>query len=57
MNKMVTNITKGMIAGIVVGTAVGMMGGRTRKGSVKKNAGRALSAAGSFIENMQNMVR
>lgn len=49
---------KGIAAGVAVGAAMGMVGGlmlkknQGSKGNLKKSAGKALHAAGNFVENM-----
>jgi gas vesicle protein len=60
MNKLVGTFTKGIAAGMIVGTAVGMISNplTSRKRShMKKNAGKALRAVGELIQNAQYMMK
>ncbi|MBO4934324.1 MAG: hypothetical protein IJL83_00865 [Clostridia bacterium] len=48
---------KGAAAGFAAGAAMGMVGGlmlkkKPKMNSIKKSAGKALHAAGNFVENM-----
>lgn len=48
------NITKGVVAGLVIGGTVGMaVAGtiRPKKSKMRKNAGRALDAVGAIIQS------
>ena len=50
-------VMKGIAAGMAIGATMGVVGGimmkKKKSGSgIKKSAGKALHAAGSFVENM-----
>lgn len=58
----VSSVVKGIAAGAVVGTATYMMTSGTGKKKVanhalKKNAGKALKAVGTVIENVSYMMK
>lgn len=61
-NNTVSSVVKGLAAGAVVGTATYMMTAGTGKKkmqgrNVKKNAGKALKAVGTVIENVSYMMK
>lgn len=56
----VSSVVKGLAAGAVVGTATYMMtsGGKKKSANnLKRNAGKALKAVGSVIENVSYMMK
>ncbi len=55
----VSSMVKGLAAGAVVGTAAYMMSAGKKKTSktLKKNAGKALKAVGSVIENASYLMK
>lgn len=61
MMRTVGTFTKGIATGIVVGTAVGMIGqpmlNPRRRTHAKKNAAKALRAVGELVQNVQYMMR
>lgn len=60
MNRTVGTFTKGIAAGIAVGTAVGMITKPMdirRRARMKKKATKALHAVGEFVQNAQSMMR
>ncbi|MHC1694537.1 MAG: hypothetical protein AB9835_04530 [Eubacteriales bacterium] len=59
MTHMAMNITKSIVTGVVVGATVGMITAKAsmRHSPMRKNANRALRAVGSFVDNVQNMVK
>lgn len=58
-NGTMSSVVKGLAAGAVVGTATYMMtsGKKKSNGSLKKNAGKALKAVGTVIENVSYMMK
>ena len=61
-----SNVTKGVITGVVAGAAIGMIAGWPRRSRhqaavnmqhVKKNANRALHAVSEIVQNAQYMMR
>lgn len=61
-----SNVTKGIITGVVAGAAIGMIAGWPRQSrhhaavnmqSVKKNANKALHAVSEIVQNAQYMMR
>lgn len=60
MNRFVGTFTKGVAAGIVVGTAVGMIGNpmtARKRVRMKKNAQKAFRAVGDLVQNAQYMFK
>lgn len=60
MNRNKENLTKGMIAGIVIGSAVGMAVKtmtQPKKSKFAKKAGRALDTVGTVMQNIADMVK
>lgn len=60
MNKYVSSFSKGIAAGMVVGTAVGMIGNPLdvrRRSRMKKNATKALHAVGEMVQNAQYFMK
>ena len=58
-NSAMSSVVKGLAAGAVVGTATYMMTSKKKRmaTSMKKNAGKALKAMGSVIENVSYMMK
>lgn len=58
-NNTMSSVVKGLAAGAVVGTATYMMASKKKHtaATVKKNAGKALKAVGSVIENVSYMMK
>ena len=58
-NSTMSSVVKGLTAGAVIGTATYMMTANKKKTSntVKKNAGKALKAVGTVIENVSYMMK
>ncbi len=61
-NNTASSVAKGLVAGAVVGTAAYMMSTgsakkKTQSRSMKKNAGKALKAVGTVIENVSYMMK
>lgn len=58
---MLGSVAKGLAAGAVVGTATYMLSGAGKKKimshAVKKNAGKALKAVGTVIDNVSTMMK
>lgn len=61
MMRSVGSFSKGIATGIVVGTAVGMIGkpmmNPRRRTHAKKNASKALRAVGELVQNVQYMMK
>lgn len=59
MTHMAMNITKSIVTGVVVGATVGMLTAKAsmKRSPMRKNANRALRAVGSFVDNVQSMVK
>lgn len=60
MNKAIGTLTKGVAAGMVIGTAVGMIGNPMnirKRNRMKKNATKALHAVGEIVQNAQYMFK
>ncbi|MEG0693508.1 MAG: hypothetical protein RR444_10575 [Oscillospiraceae bacterium] len=58
-NNTMSSVVKGLAAGAVIGTATYMMttGKKKNNHNVKKNAGKALKAVGTVIENVSYMMK
>lgn len=60
-NSTMSNVTKGIIAGVITGTAVGMIAGwpmtQHKRANIRKNANKALHAVGDLVQNAQYMMR
>lgn len=55
-----SSVVKGIAAGAVVGTATYMMVSNSKRrtaNSLKKNAGKAIKAVGSVVENISYMMK
>jgi len=59
MRSTFVHFSKGVMTGMVIGTAVGLTAKSAAKnqGKFKRNTGRALHAFSSFVDNMANMVK
>lgn len=60
MNRAFSTFTKGVAAGIAVGTAVSMISKPLdirKRARMKKNATRALRAVSDVLQNAQSMIR
>lgn len=58
-NNSMSAVVKGVAAGAVIGTAAYMMsqGKKKTSATVKRNAGKALKAVGTVIENVSYMMK
>lgn len=61
MHDGMSNVTKGIIAGVVTGAAVGMIAAwpmdQHKRVHMRKNANKALHAVGELVQNAQYMMR
>ena len=63
MSKSMVNFTKGIVAGVVVGTTVGIVmhsisrPARPFSGLRKRNAGRIVKNIGSVVSHMTDMIK
>lgn len=60
MNKTASNVVKGLMAGAAVGAATYMMTSAKRKKvgrKMKKNAGKAMKAVGTIVDNVATMMK
>lgn len=58
-NNVMSSVVKGLAAGAAIGTATYMVSQTKKKtaNTVKKNAGKALKAVGTVIENVSYMMK
>ncbi|HCC00501.1 MAG TPA: hypothetical protein DEP42_04700 [Ruminococcaceae bacterium] len=60
MHNHMSNVSKGIIAGVVAGAAIGMIAAwpseHRRHSNVKKNANKAIHAVGELVQNVQYMM-
>lgn len=59
MNKTVSNVAKGMAAGVAVGAVTYMLTNSSRRKSkaIKKGAGKAIKAVGTIVDNVTTMMK